>query len=475
MDLALVEQLLADRIGLDPSAAGPGLVARAVSTRLETLGLLDADRGRYPAILRHSKAELQALIEEVVVPESWFFRDVRPFAFLTEHVIELFSIGPSLPPFRVLSVPCAGGEEPYSIAMALIDARVAQDWFHIDAADVSEKCLAAARKGVFSANSFRAADLSFRNRHFLKVATGYVLDERIRSCVNFHHHNILDVDFLERAAPYDAIFCRNLLIYFDSSSRKKALDVLDRLLAPTGLLFLGHAEHLGVFGKRFRHVGGRGSFAYARLDAMSAESEPGVTLVPRREMAKSKPAHRVTHRRRIRLSEAINTPQVSSEKGILRVRIRWIAISWRRRLVWPTRASTARRAFSARSTCVAEVRRPPAITSSEWSDRQQATRTKQQHASRRRFTWTRGTKRRCSRSPCSPNGEAITHRPQNFDDAPDAPLVRGTPNDPCEHGDRDGASHERLLEQDRDLGRPELSRAGEVHPLPQLPGVCGSS
>jgi chemotaxis protein methyltransferase WspC len=281
------------------------------------LGLLDADRGRYPAILRHSKAELQALIEEVVVPESWFFRDVRPFAFLTEHVIELFSIGPSLPPFRVLSVPCAGGEEPYSIAMALIDARVAQDWFHIDAADVSEKCLAAARKGVFSANSFRAADLSFRNRHFLKVATGYVLDERIRSCVNFHHHNILDVDFLERAAPYDAIFCRNLLIYFDSSSRKKALDVLDRLLAPTGLLFLGHAEHLGVFGKRFRHVGGRGSFAYARLDAMSAESEPGVTLVPRREMAKSKPAHRVTHRRRIRLSEAINTPQVSSEKGNL--------------------------------------------------------------------------------------------------------------------------------------------------------------
>lgn len=315
MELASVEQLLADRIGLDPSAAGPGLVARAVSTRIETLGLADADRQRYPAILRHSKAEMQALIEEVVVPESWFFRDERPFTFLTEHVLGRFSIDPSLPPFRVLSVPCAGGEEPYSIAMTLIDARVARDRFHIDAADVSEKSLAAARRGVFSVNSFRARDLSFRDRHFSTVATGYVLDERIRSCVNFHHHNILDVDFFEQAAPYDAIYCRNLLIYFDSSSRKKALDALDRLLAPGGLLFLGHAEQLGVLGKRFRHVGGRGSFAFARFAPSTAESESGVPLVPRREKAKSKPAHRVTHRRRIRVSEAIVAPQDSSAAG----------------------------------------------------------------------------------------------------------------------------------------------------------------
>ena len=116
-----------------------------------------------------SELELQALIEEVVVSESWFFRDERPFDCLREYIRKRWLDNPLQPPVRVLSLACAGGEEPYSIAMVLQDLGLPARRFEIDAVDISNRGLAVARRGVYSLNAFRGVDADFRARYFREL------------------------------------------------------------------------------------------------------------------------------------------------------------------------------------------------------------------------------------------------------------------------------------------------------------------
>ena len=148
-ELSGIEGLLASRIGLDPVSVGSPLILRTARQRMKELGL--DDLGAYERQVRQSEPELQALIEEVVVSESWFFRDERPFQWFREYVRARWLDDPLRPPFRVLSLPCAGGEEPYSIAMTLRDLGLPARRFQIDAVDISARRLAIARRGVYSA------------------------------------------------------------------------------------------------------------------------------------------------------------------------------------------------------------------------------------------------------------------------------------------------------------------------------------
>src|SRR5271167_1162492 len=129
-ELRGIEGLLASRIGLDPVSVGSPLILRAATTRMGELGL--DDLGAYERQVRSSAPELQALIEEVVVAESWFFRDERPFEWLREYVRTRWLNNLSRPPLRVLSLACAGGEEPYSIAIVLLDLELPAPRFEID-------------------------------------------------------------------------------------------------------------------------------------------------------------------------------------------------------------------------------------------------------------------------------------------------------------------------------------------------------
>ncbi|HEX3449580.1 MAG TPA: CheR family methyltransferase [Isosphaeraceae bacterium] len=267
-----IEGLLASRLGLDPVSVGPKQIARAVQQRMQELGL--ADVGEYESWVRKSESELQALIEEVVVSESWFFRDERPFQYFRDYVRERWLNDPLRPPLRVLSLACAGGEEPYSIAIGLRELGLTAQRFHIDAVDISARRLEIARRGVYSANAFRGSDLGYRARHFREHPQGYELDALIRGTVTFHQASALDLRPLKASTPYDVIFCRNLLIYLEARARLCVMASIDKRLAPDGLLFIGHADRLDVLGDepKFVAVGHPGCFAYchkARGDACS--------------------------------------------------------------------------------------------------------------------------------------------------------------------------------------------------------------
>lgn len=238
------EALLARWIGLDPDTVGSASIARAVRTRMDALGVGD------PAVIVEradsDAAERDRLVEEVVVGESWFFRDPQVFAFVCRFATTLAAL-PGRTPIRILSVPCAGGEEPFSIAIGLLEAGLTPDQFTIDAIDISHAALERARAGRYSANAFRNADYSFRDRWFRREGQVSVLDDAIRQQVRFAWGNLLDGSVVTHAleagrGSYDVVFCRNLLIYLTAEARARAEAMLDRLVAADGLLVLGAAE-----------------------------------------------------------------------------------------------------------------------------------------------------------------------------------------------------------------------------------------
>lgn len=234
--LADIENLLKQTLGLDAASIGSTAVERAVHERLAVCRVKDGEA--YLQYVRSSPDELQELIEAVVVPETWFFRDREAFVSMVSYAKDVVNDHPA----RLLSLPCATGEEAYTMAIALLDAGIPPNRFSIDAVDISLRALERARDAVYGRNSFRGHDLGFRGRHFESAGKEYRLAEEVRQQVRLHQGNIFAPDFLPGSEIYDVIFCRNMLIYFDRETQDRAIQVLLRLLAPKGLLFVGPAE-----------------------------------------------------------------------------------------------------------------------------------------------------------------------------------------------------------------------------------------
>ncbi len=263
-----IEALLRQEIGLDAASIGSSLIERTIRLRMKRHGLKQSED--YLTLLRDSRAEFNELIEAVVVTETWFFRDREPFNAFTQFALgEWLSCHPA-GVMRILSVPCASGEEPYSLAMALLDAGVATERFQIDAVDISTTALDRAARGIYGKNSFRGPDLDFRDRHFVQMEAGYALNLEVRRHVAFTRDNVLDEGFLAEAAPYDFIFCRNLLIYFDRATQILTLAKLHRLLAADGMLFVGPAEVPLVSEGGFICINQPHAFACRKIDPHAA-------------------------------------------------------------------------------------------------------------------------------------------------------------------------------------------------------------
>jgi chemotaxis protein methyltransferase WspC len=289
-----IEGLLKQAIGLHAASIGSSAVERAVQARQSACEL--ADRQDYWELVRASAAELQALIEVVVVPETWFFRDCEAFAELGR--IALHDWLPIHPRgiLQLLSLPCSTGEEPYSMAMTLLEAGFPLDRCRIDAVDISARSLTHARRAIYGRNSFRGDDLKFRDRHFEDTAHGRRLNDALREPVHFQQGNLFADDFLPGAEPYDLIFCRNLLIYFDPATQTRAVEVLQRLLSADGVLFVGPAEASLLLNQNFASAKVPLAFAFRKTPVVPAAAGP-VRPIARREMARPKVAARALVRK----------------------------------------------------------------------------------------------------------------------------------------------------------------------------------
>ncbi|MDX2230591.1 MAG: CheR family methyltransferase [Leptolyngbyaceae cyanobacterium bins.349] len=266
MSLDTIATLLSQHVGFAPKIIGKRKIQRAVEHRQVACRLPDIQT--YLQVLQSSPQELNELVEQLVVPETWFFRDRKPFDFLVEFVRSQWLSKSQGAKLRVLSVPCSTGEEPYSIAIALLEAGLPAHRFSIDAIDISQRALAKAQRATYGKNSFRGEDWVDRSLYFQAIEGQYGVCPLVRNLVTFCQGNLLG-EFPITAANYDVIFCRNLLIYLEETACQQIFTALHTLLTPQGLLFVGAAETAKVPSDRFSYIRQAFTFAYRKIDLLT--------------------------------------------------------------------------------------------------------------------------------------------------------------------------------------------------------------
>lgn len=240
MPVSDFESLLKQTVGLDATALGRAVIERAVSDRIAASGL-----HQWRDYLEHARStedELQALLDAVVLPENWFFRDRVAFESLGRLAVQCWLTASHGDYLRLLSVGCGSGEEPYSMVMELLDAGFPAERIRIDAIDISSQALARARQAVYGKESFRGNDLRFSERYFITGPEGFKLDAKVRQAVNFFRGNVLADTFLSGRGDYDFVFCRNLLFYFDAATRARVAGALHEALGKNGVAFVSSSE-----------------------------------------------------------------------------------------------------------------------------------------------------------------------------------------------------------------------------------------
>jgi chemotaxis protein methyltransferase CheR len=212
---------------------------------------------------RPAPAANRGIVEALTTNETSWFRDQEPFAVLTETVLpELAASRPGTGhSLRIWSAACSSGQEPYTLAMVLADHLPAGWTYQILASDLSTEMLSRAEKGRFSQLEMnRGLPAAMLVRHFERVGTEWQVAAPLRRNLSFSSINLAGP--LPALPPFDVIFLRNVLIYFDLETKRAVLSRVRRLLRPDGWLFLGSAETtIGIDGD-FERVVARRTSAY---------------------------------------------------------------------------------------------------------------------------------------------------------------------------------------------------------------------
>lgn len=250
--LSFIADLLHANYGFD--ASQPETLRRTVNERLAATGLKTTEE--YGLLLEGSREEQEALLEAVIVPETYFFRHPESFAALVD-----WAKTHSRRPLRILSAACSTGEEAYSAAMALLDAGFSPGDFRIEACDISPESIRMARRGIYTGKAFRSPNLDWRDRYFIPVSEGWSIKPALLDLVRFRLGNLFDRDM---GSGWDAIFCRNVMIYFSAARQKQLITILGNALAKDGLLFLGPAEPPLFLAAGWASLGRSMSFVYTK-------------------------------------------------------------------------------------------------------------------------------------------------------------------------------------------------------------------
>jgi chemotaxis protein methyltransferase CheR len=237
---------------------------------------------------REGRAELNALLENLTVNETSFFRN-KPQLDLFHKVIleEILHRKQQRRDFtlRAWSAGCSTGQEAYTMAMLICDALayyylrnplpfempspkplIPPPWkVEILASDISYSVLRAAQEAVYPENHLEPVDYSYRLRYFDKVGERYAVKKAVKELVHFDFHN-LKTEFLPQRN--DVIFCRNVMIYFDEAEQKRLIDKFYRCLNPEGYLLIGHAESLFGLTDKFRMIHQNNGTVYQRIEGV---------------------------------------------------------------------------------------------------------------------------------------------------------------------------------------------------------------
>jgi len=278
-----IKRRLSMVLGLDPKSIGDSCIEGAVHERMEDCHL-DDDHA-YALFLENNEAEMDNLIESVIIPETCFFRNREPFDYLRQLISEP-AFKDSRKPKKILSAPCASGEEPYSIAMTFLDAGWSAHSFQVTGLDISQQQLEIAKTGLYGEHSFRDTTDHYRTSFFeSEPEDQYRINDDVRPCVSFLNENLLETRLSRATTRYDIIFCRNFMIYLHDDARQHVQQLLINILHDDGYLFLGHAEMLSFSSDLLTPVAFKGAFCYRK----QKPGQGSLSSVPQKAVATPRP------------------------------------------------------------------------------------------------------------------------------------------------------------------------------------------
>jgi chemotaxis protein methyltransferase CheR len=220
---------------------------RRLSRRVVALELAGFDE--YYKYLRfdvRGRAELEEAIELLTTNETYFFRQEYQLRAFRNQVLPLLAeANQRKRRLNLWSAGCSTGEEAYTIAIVIHESRLFEGWeVRVIGSDISRRSVAAARRGVYQGPSFRVMSESRQRMYFADANDGMHIVEPIKRMCHFGQLNLLDGTAAAIVGLMDAVFCRNVLIYFDMRSRRRVIDNLYARLSVGGYLLLGHSESL---------------------------------------------------------------------------------------------------------------------------------------------------------------------------------------------------------------------------------------
>jgi chemotaxis protein methyltransferase CheR len=228
--------------------------------------------------------ERKRLIGDLVVGETSFFRNPDQFRVFQDHLLPAFLAAGVALPLQVWSAGCATGEEPYSIAMAALEAFRGRfiEPVRILATDIHPEFLEVARKGVYPLSAVQKAPPIYLMRYFTTLPDGTVrVKEEVRRLITFEERNL--TGFASAPLPparYSAIFCRNVMIYFRPDTTRRIVKRFFESLADGGVLFLGHSETLWGISDAFRLERKARAYYYRRAEDKQESASVPVTVEP---------------------------------------------------------------------------------------------------------------------------------------------------------------------------------------------------
>ena len=252
-DLAAICDFVYARTGMKFGEAKRYYIDRRVAERMARRRLTSFSD--YHALLRVDPRESEQLINSFTVNETYFYREEHQLACLSGSILpEVVQGKRPGDKIRIWSVPCSSGEEPYSIAIWLLENWALVDAYHVEivGSDIDTDIIAEALEANYGPRSVMRLPAALVQRYFAPVANGRVrLIDDLRESVLFTPVNIVDPASVARAGRFDVIFCRNLLIYFDEPGRSRCMSSLFDSLLPGGYMCLGHSESMSRMSAHF--------------------------------------------------------------------------------------------------------------------------------------------------------------------------------------------------------------------------------
>jgi chemotaxis protein methyltransferase CheR len=255
-EFRLLRDFIHEYCGIFFDDASKYLLERRLSNRLRQLHIASfKDYYRFLRYDRRRDDELVQAMDVLTINETYFFREQRQLdAFSKEILPELKERNVLSRKIRIWSAGCSTGEEPYTLAMLIMEDGGFAGWdVSIFGSDINQRVLQNARRGVYRQNSFRTIDKYFLGRYFEPdEGETYRISDRVKRYVNFGNLNLVEAARLRFLDTMDVIFCRNVMIYFDESAKKKVVQNFYDRLTDGGYLLLGHAESLINISTAFR-------------------------------------------------------------------------------------------------------------------------------------------------------------------------------------------------------------------------------